>query len=1087
MPLSTELISQFVKITNDKTEIKKESIVYGTIKEKDGRLWVQIDGSELLTPVDSTADMKDGERVTVMIKNHVATVTGNITSPSASSKDVKDISQEVKDAADQISEFEILIADRVTTEQLNAEKARIDTLVAENATIKGKVTVNEADIVSLKAKDATFEEKITTNEADIKYLKANMIGADFVDANFVTTEELEATNAKVHNLEATYADFAKQTTDDLTAKQATIDKLDAKKLDADVAEATYAKVATLDAEIGKIANLQSEVGDIKTLIYGSATGDTIHSSFANAVIAQLGEAQIKSAMIESIAAGKITAGDIITNNVRIKSEDGSLLISDETIQISDDARVRVQIGKDASGDYSINIWDADGNLMFSEGGITDSAIKDAIIRNDMISDTANISAHKLDIDSLFEEINGSTKTIKSTRVYLDDEGQTLDVAFKSMSETVEEQGSKVSTQGTQISAIQGQIASKVWKQDITSAVNDLEVGGRNLYVIKNSQEGFMTVGNIPLAAMDPIRQEHTSEFIFVTSGDDYVFQVWVTVDPNDVNDPNLWMAYDFYDSDKNILTERPAKRSLNTLSNGQCYDSFYITAPTNAAYIRVSARLYSDGLVKLERGNKATDWTPAPEDIDNDIETLSTQYSAIEQTVDSISTKVVSHESTIAKKADSSTVTEVSNKVTSLEQNLSGFKTTVSNTYATKTDLTDTNEKVETVESRMSTAETTITQQSDAIALRATKTEVETAKTETISQMNAAIQASAKGIESSVSSKYATKETVNNIEIGGRNLYVVKNAVDGYLSSSGDGAITPASAITKEKTSDFIPVEPGDEIMFQVWATTPETSYIWYGYQFFGEDKTAIDTNRPALHMYDMAGGFYHATWDVITVPTGASYIRVSARMFEDGKIKVEKGNKATDWTPAPEDMATSQEVDTAQSSADEANDKAANAETLISQLKDSISMLVTDGNGTSLMTQTEDGWTFSTSDIQSSVNAVSEGLTSLTENVGDVSSAVDILQQAVDDLGTIAEYVTITTYEDEPCIELGEGDSDFKLRITNTRMMFTEGSEVLAYFTNQSFNSKKVVIEEELQQGGFVWKIRSNGNLALVWKGVGE
>lgn len=182
--------------------------------------------------------------------------------------------------------------------------------------------------------------------------------------------------------------------------------------------------------------------------------------------------------------------------------------------------------------------------------------------------------------------------------------------------------------------------------------------------------------------------------------------------------------------------------------------------------------------------------------------------------------------------------------------------------------------------------------------------------------------------------------------------------------------------------------------------------------------------------------------------------------------------------------MDAVQDADAAQTTANEANEKASNAQTLIAQLSDSISMLVTDGNGTSLMTQTEDGWTFSTSNIQSSVNAVSESLNSLTEEVGDVYNTVDILKQTVDDLGEIAEYVTITTYEDEPCIELGESDSDFKLRITNTRMMFTEGSSVLAYFTNQAFNSKKVVIEEELQQGGFVWKTRANGNLGLIWKG---
>lgn len=165
--------------------------------------------------------------------------------------------------------------------------------------------------------------------------------------------------------------------------------------------------------------------------------------------------------------------------------------------------------------------------------------------------------------------------------------------------------------------------------------------------------------------------------------------------------------------------------------------------------------------------------------------------------------------------------------------------------------------------------------------------------------------------------------------------------------------------------------------------------------------------------------------------------------------------------------------------------DQIANAESLIQQLSDSISMLVTDGNGTSLMEQTENGWTFSTIEIQSALNTASENLDALNNSVDSVSHTVDILREAVDDLGAMAEYIKITTYEGEPCIELGEGDSDFKLLITNTRIMFMEGSSVPAYINNQSLYINKAVIEEELQQGGFVWKARTNGNLGLVWKGV--
>jgi hypothetical protein len=118
-------------------------------------------------------------------------------------------------------------------------------------------------------------------------------------------------------------------------------------------------------------------------------------------------------------------------------------------------------------------------------------------------------------------------------------------------------------------------------------------------------------------------------------------------------------------------------------------------------------------------------------------------------------------------------------------------------------------------------------------------------------------------------------------------------------------------------------------------------------------------------------------------------------------------------------------------------------------------------------------------------VNDTSENLNNLNNEMGDVNSSINALQQAVSDLGVLNDYVKIGTYENEPCIELGESDSDFKLLITNTRIMFMEGSGVPAYLNNQSLFIKKAVIEEELQQGEFIWKVRSNGNLGLIWKGA--
>ena len=91
MGVSSDLISQFVKATKKEDKTKKETTVYGTAKIRDGITYVQIDGSDLLTPVAEAAGANDGERVTVLIKNHKAILNGNLDSPAARSGSVSDI------------------------------------------------------------------------------------------------------------------------------------------------------------------------------------------------------------------------------------------------------------------------------------------------------------------------------------------------------------------------------------------------------------------------------------------------------------------------------------------------------------------------------------------------------------------------------------------------------------------------------------------------------------------------------------------------------------------------------------------------------------------------------------------------------------------------------------------------------------------------------------------------------------------------------------------------------------------------------------------------------------------------------------
>lgn len=254
MGLSDELISQFAKITNDQTQKSKESTSNGTIVEYNGRKYVRLDGSEFLTPITTMTSVDDGDRVSVSIKNHTATVVGNTTSPSAKASTVETIGK-------RISEFEIIIADKVSTIELDAQIARIDILVADNVTIKETLTANSADITDLQADNATIKDTLTVNVADIDALIAE---------NATITGKLDATSADIESLQADNVLIR----DELVATNARIDNITATDITTEYLEANYAKIDFANVEVatikqGFLENLMVSQGIIADRVVGS--------------------------------------------------------------------------------------------------------------------------------------------------------------------------------------------------------------------------------------------------------------------------------------------------------------------------------------------------------------------------------------------------------------------------------------------------------------------------------------------------------------------------------------------------------------------------------------------------------------------------------------------------------------------------------------------------------------------------------------------------------------------------------------------------------------------------------------------------
>lgn len=386
MGLSSDLISQFVKITQDKQETKKETTAYGKIIKQGDKAYVQLDGSDLLTPITTTTVVKDDDRVLVTIKDHTAIVTGNITNPSASDGDVQTVKEEVTEIGNKISEFEIVIADKVTTEQLEAEIAKIDKLIADEIdAVNGKFETIEAkvaDIDTIKADIVEVNQKITAHEGEFTTIRGEI--ADFKNA---TIEDLDAISGEFHDLSSDYANFKQTTTNTLIANEASITELETKKLDAEAAEIKFANIDFSNIGEAAIEKLFSDSGIIEDLIMsdGKVTGELVGVT-------------IKGDLIE--------ANTLKADKLVIKGEDG----------------LYYKLNVDALGETTASSDEKYQNGLDGSAIIANSITAEKIAVDDLVAFKATIGGYHIDDHALYSGVKNSIDNT-TNGVYLGDDGQ----------------------------------------------------------------------------------------------------------------------------------------------------------------------------------------------------------------------------------------------------------------------------------------------------------------------------------------------------------------------------------------------------------------------------------------------------------------------------------------------------------------------------------------------------------------------------------------------------------------------------------------------------------------------------------------
>lgn len=803
-------------------------------------------------------------------------------------------------------------------------------------------------------------------------------------------------HAMINKLDVDTAKITYATIDNLNALKAEIEQLDVTELAARVAKIekayiTDAEVKTLLAGYATIGNLNATNAQITSLSGKFAAFEKTTTEELVAAKGWLLEGSIGDAQISRVSANKLTAGTIDTAIITVAGSDGHLRISDNTIQIKDLQRVRVQIGKDASGEYSLSVWDKAGKLIWDALGATESTIQRKIIRDKMVADDAAINALKLDLQSFNTALTEQGVSISGTVVQVGN--KTLNVELTEQRQLTTEHGEtltdhaaritanenavklKVSTQEyesykttvngeiattksrlnaaeSSISVMKDQIALKVEQTDIEEAVNNIQLGGRNLLRNSTFNEGlkywaarseYATVvregrnGENCLKQVGKLRTDSTithSTVFPVKTGESYALSGW-TKSANVVKGTTNYFVglyASFYGADDEWKAQESILSGDMPLTDDWERKVLTFQVPNVAGITKMRISIFARDFtgtiwwddIQLETGNKATDWSLAIEDIAEDIA--------------EVDGKFVNYSTTVQMNA---AITAAKDSITS----------TVSRTYATRTEVSSVSGKVTSLESWKQEASQKITKDgilSTVGDYYATSKYVETLKTgsrnflrngnfaKTTTMSNSSKHPNLYplgwggyngGIDNPTTSWHAH---IDNTTFG---FNVVEfNESDGNRNWKG---------ICVRKQTDFLFVEKLEEeyrFSVDVYATGSGTK-LFGGFYYIKKGGTSNafhsgqfeicpkETNKwvrmsaavPLKDDIDFSKDFYFYIYGYDFDSNAILYIKDAA---------LTTGNKTADWSPAPE----------------ETEKYIANVETIANQTKDKFTWLVKSG-----------------------------------------------------------------------------------------------------------------------------------------------
>lgn len=324
------------------------------------------------------------------------------------------------------------------------------------------------------------------------------------------------------------------------------------------------------------------------------------------------------------------------------------------------------------------------------------------------------------------------------------------------------------------------------------------------------------------------------------------------------------------------------------------------------------------------------------------------------------------------------------------------------------------------------------------------------------------------------STSYSVGSTPEGIQIGGRNLLQNSNREERAYSYPSSNYVDQCRWVTS------IPLN-GDTYTLSFWAKSTVAGDVIRVHFYSPSNIThCVGSQGQVSGNNDGQCDFTLSTtltkyWVTYTISKGGNSARhvIIPRMFSgsgNGTVsvkweKLEEGNKATDWTPAPED------IDNA--IAKESTKRQSAIETKANEITSKVSETYVSNSAfehyqkdvTSRFTQTKDNFEWT----------IDENIKTAKKEIG---GQIDSVNGTLD--GLSKETAEIKNYMsfDGDALTLGKSGNTFKTQITNQEWAILKNTEKVTYINNKTMYITDGQFTKSLNVGAFGFVPRENGSL---------